>query len=266
MDTEKYLKAIVHLFPLPSNRTVYIYKKYDYDRIGGYKEVKKGLQYRKWRNENTMLYLFLIRIYNYEPDIYQMIFDIFMLLKYEFISYRSEFFRERVCHDFFNNVKHIVIPNNIYELTNNFFERSRLESIILNKGLTRIGLNAFRYTLLKEIIIPKSVKSIDIACFERCENLEKVTFEKGSNVTVISSCLFNFCIMLKEVILPSKLKYIYCKAFSSCLSLTNLNLPKTVKSISPDAFRSTPIESRIKSSGLISREPQRNIISFPRYH
>ena len=57
----------------------------------------------------------------------------------------------------------------------------------------------------------------------------------GRTVDTISDSGFKGC-MLSEIVLPSKLKYIYNEAFSDCKNLESISIPKTVKRISGKAF------------------------------
>lgn len=77
-------------------------------------------------------------------------------------------------------------------------------------------------TALKEIIIPSSVKKIDIAAFKGCTSLRTVIFEDNS--------------LLKSI----EGKYndkAYFGSFSDCTALTSIRIPANVESIGVTAFK-----------------------------
>lgn len=67
---------------------------------------------------------------------------------------------------------------NISEITNitdyAFYNLNSLESVKIEKGVKSIGKYAFSGTSITTIIIPKSVRSIDITAFNNCPNLETI--------------------------------------------------------------------------------------------
>ncbi|MDD6021350.1 MAG: leucine-rich repeat domain-containing protein [Oscillospiraceae bacterium] len=117
---------------------------------------------------------------------------------------------------------------------------------------------------LKEVILPDNI-IIGECKFSGCKKLEKVTF-KGkikakegfdpgiypftfsgcsslkeiklpSNVKFISEGAFRCCTKLEKITLPPKLELIGENAFEDCKSLKKITLPSTLKSIKKKAFR-----------------------------
>ncbi|MBD5632369.1 MAG: leucine-rich repeat domain-containing protein [Clostridia bacterium] len=99
-----------------------------------------------------------------------------------------------------------------------------------------ISREAFRGTNITELVIPASVKQIDMAAFANCGMLKKVTFAEGSPLTEISQGQFGYCNSLTEVILPQGLQKIGVYAFTGCKHLMNIELPQTLTEISSQAF------------------------------
>ena len=64
---------------------------------------------------------------------------------------------------------------------------------------------------IEEIIIPNSVKYINIGAFYKCTSLKQIT-------------------------IPNSVKYIAKDAFNGCISLTNINIPNSVDYIGESAF------------------------------
>ena len=135
-------------------------------------------------------------------------------------------------------------------------------SFVIKEGTICIADNALTYQPLTSITIPASVKSIGKNAFERCEDLNKVTFSEGSQIQSISSSAFDNCKNLKTVIFGdngqfttidtlfrgnktietvvfgknSKMTSISKYAFYDCFYLKSVTIPKTVTEIGQCAF------------------------------
>ena len=71
---------------------------------------------------------------------------------------------------------------------------SKLAKVVLPEGLESIGENLFGKEKLKEVTIPKSVKTIEgrreytngkwvyYGAFSECKNLQRVVFKEGSEL------------------------------------------------------------------------------------
>lgn len=71
----------------------------------------------------------------------------------------------------------IKIPNNVTEIGGGAFNRrtSYIKKVILPKGITRIGYDAFKNCVnLEYINIPDSVRVIEVDAFYNCTSLEKI--------------------------------------------------------------------------------------------
>ena len=117
-----------------------------------------------------------------------------------------------------------------------------LESATLPKTLTSIGIRAFAYTAIKEVVIPDGVRNIGegkdmipaigYAAFHSCTQLESAVV--GVGVTEIDAGVFGYCTALKKITLPATLEKIegaryteagefYCgHAFHSDTALTDI--------------------------------------------
>ncbi len=75
------------------------------------------------------------------------------------------------------NKKKWEIPNTIKEIPDNFFEGSMLTNITISDSIKTIGNAAFAFcSNLKKITIPKSVKHIGPYTFEGCDNLSVINY------------------------------------------------------------------------------------------
>ena len=61
-----------------------------------------------------------------------------------------------------------------------------------NSELRIIGKNAFKYTKINNIIIPKSVTQICESAFAFCEELRRIEIEQNSSLEAIGNEAFKF--------------------------------------------------------------------------
>ena len=112
-----------------------------------------------------------------------------------------------------------------------------LQSIVLPKGITTIGDDAFSYnTSLTSIKIPNTVTTIGKRAFYGCTNLTSV--EIPDSVTYIGDYCFWNCNRLQKIKLSKKIQTINQGLLEGCSSLTEIEIPEGVESIGYAAFRS----------------------------
>ena len=112
-----------------------------------------------------------------------------------------------------------------------------LQSIVLPKGITTIGDDAFSYnTSLTSIKIPNTVTSIGKRAFQGCTNLTSI--EIPDSVTYIGDYCFWNCNRLQKIKLSKKIQTINQGLLEGCSSLTEIEIPEGVESIGYAAFRS----------------------------
>ena len=103
--------------------------------------------------------------------------------------------------------------------------------------VTRIGEDAFAYSGLTSITIPKNVKTIYKNAFKGCENLTSVKF--AGAVNNIGKSAFSKCVNLKTVnFTKGYLKKVYDYAFYKCEKLDKVTISNTknVPTIAKSAF------------------------------
>ena len=135
------------------------------------------------------------------------------------------------------NIESIVIPKGIKKIGERaFYACKDLNNLTFeeNSQLTTIGKEAFSLSALKNIVIPKSVTNIEESAFYRClrstygysaeESLETVTFEDNSQLTYIGEEAFAENPKLKTMNFEAttKLVTIERNAFYGCSSLQNV--------------------------------------------
>lgn len=116
----------------------------------------------------------------------------------------------------------------------NMFKHTLLQHIVLPKGITAIGENAFmECSDLEEIVVPDGVTSIGAYAFNRCSSLRSVQLPEG--ITTLADATFMDCPTLTAVSIPSTITSIGGNVFNGC-SVASLSLPAGVQTIGYDAF------------------------------
>ena len=110
-----------------------------------------------------------------------------------------------------------------------------VEEVVLPSTLKTIGMNALTMCMVKEIIIPKSVTSIQLYAFMEAFNLTKVSFEESCGLSEIPEGAFTGT-MIETIIIPEGVTKIGYEAFKDCLNLKFVSLPSTLKLIEEGAF------------------------------
>lgn len=144
------------------------------------------------------------------------------------------------------DLRTVMIPDSVTRINGNaFYGCSNLANVTLSKNLEELGTSAFgNCTSIAIIEIPKSLKSAHTdweslegysnGPFEKCSNLKKVTFEKGS--TKVAQCLFAGCSGITDIEMPDTITVIEAKAFSECSNLQNVIFSNNLTNIQGNAF------------------------------
>ena len=128
-----------------------------------------------------------------------------------------------------------------------FYDCSSLTSIEIPAGVTQIGSYAFYdCSSLTSIEIPASVTQIEVYAFANVNEggsyydtqsqLSSVTFEEGSQLTMIGSHAFAGCSILTSIEIPASVTQIGEGAFYFCQNLTSIEIPASVTQIGSSAF------------------------------
>ncbi len=131
--------------------------------------------------------------------------------------------------------KHVIVPDGVTEIGEYaFFMCENLEVLEICEGVEKICENAVSdCENLKKVIIPASIKDMELAFYE-CKGIEEVELREG--LAEISQSTFWYCGDLKKVIFPKSLKKIGDFAFGGCSALESINLPEGLEEICDSAF------------------------------
>ena len=140
----------------------------------------------------------------------------------------------------------LVIPSSVISIGENaFYNCYNLRELVIPNGVAIIGKKAFHYcTQLASITISKSVVSIGEDAFLECGRLLQINVDKDNpNYDSREDCdaiiekssneLILGCLYTK---IPNGVVSIGKKAFYNCYYTLSLNIPKSLVSISDDAF------------------------------
>ena len=95
--------------------------------------------------------------------------------------------------------------------------------LIIEEGITKIGLGSFIYVLpISNITLSSTVTEIGQSAFGDCTSLTSINLQ---NVEVVGEQAFYGCSSLNTVEMPNVIK-IEKHAFDSCNSLVNVSMPK----------------------------------------
>ena len=129
----------------------------------------------------------------------------------------------------------VILPEGVLFLGDDtFYDCETLVEIGFPSTLERIGKKCFYNTGLEEVILPASVKQVDVDAFSRCKKLVRADLSNYMQSRFNGS--FSYCSGLKEVILPDTLEIINEGSFMYCESLEKIVWPSKLKRINDEAF------------------------------
>ena len=134
-----------------------------------------------------------------------------------------------------SHLREVRMGNNVRYIEDGAFYRcSQLEFLELPNSLCLIGSGAFKQSGLRLISIPNSVKEIWDLAFSHCGSLTEVILPDTLRFGITDN-LFENCVNLQRIEMPSCCEAIGANAFENCSSLEFIELPMLL-SIGPNAF------------------------------
>ena len=126
------------------------------------------------------------------------------------------------------SLKYIKIPKSVDEWEGNTFLDSGIETIDIEEGVEMIGNGAFSITRIKQITLPKSIKTIGVSAFCNCYDLESVVLNEG--LVTIGRGAFSGKSKLTEIVIPKTVENVWDHSFDKCPTLKKIkfegNAPK----------------------------------------
>lgn len=111
---------------------------------------------------------------------------------------------------------------------------TKLVSVTLDEGVTKIYQDAFIGTGITSIVIPASVEEIGKYAFGDCTKLSTLAFPIA--LQSIGSHTFDGCRSLETVTLNQNIAKLGVATFSNCISLNSINIPQAINSIPDSCF------------------------------
>ena len=137
-------------------------------------------------------------------------------------------------------IRKIVLTKGVTSIGDNAFQSPRSNSsnliaVSIPDSVTSIGNYAFDgCSILTAVSIPDSVTNIGKMCFYGCSSLIEVSI--SNNVTTIAEHTFDGCSNLTTAAIPDGVTTIDYAAFAGCSSLTTISIPDSVTTIGNSAF------------------------------
>lgn len=161
------------------------------------------------------------------------------------ISYISE-----DCFSDCNNLIKVTFNAALLCIKSSAFANSKIESVELPEGLTKIENGAFENcTALQKVILPSTLTEIQDNAFSGCSSLDEINVP--DSVSQVGDEIFKGCTNLKNIALGTGLNAITEMMFSECQSLETIEIPDNIKIVESDAFARCEKLSEIKLSAYI---------------
>ena len=142
-----------------------------------------------------------------------------------------------------DTLKEVKLGDGVKDIPNYFLSGcTKLETLEIGNGITKIGNHAFEQTDITSITIPDSVTAIGEQAFNGCTSLTEVNISKNSKLETIGNRAFQQT-NITSIAIPDSVTVIGKQAFNRCTSLTEVNISKNSKleTIGDGAFYDTRV-------------------------
>lgn len=144
-----------------------------------------------------------------------------------------------------SSLKYIEIKSNcINEYSWMAFDSSGLEAVLLPNGIEILPNRIFFNTNITDIVLPSTVKEIDVRAFGNCYELESITLNDG--LTTIDTEAFSSS-KLVEIVIPQTVEHITELVFLNCESLQKVKFEGNA----PDTYIKSALEGVYVSPGNV---------------
>ena len=142
-----------------------------------------------------------------------------------------------------DTLKEVKLGDGVRDIPDYFLSGcTKLETLEIGNGITKIGKHAFEQTDITSITIPDSVTAIGEQAFNGCTSLAEVNISKNSKLETIGNRAFQQT-NITSIAIPDSVTVIGKQAFNRCTSLTEVNISKNSKleTIGDGAFYDTRV-------------------------
>lgn len=142
-----------------------------------------------------------------------------------------------------DTLKEVKLGDGVKDIPDYFLSGcTKLETLEIGNGITKIGKHAFEQTDITSITIPDSVTAIGEQAFNGCTSLTEVNIPKNSKLETIGNRAFQQT-NITSIAIPDSVTVIGKQAFNRCTSLTEVNISKNSKleTIGDGAFYDTRV-------------------------
>jgi hypothetical protein len=103
---------------------------------------------------------------------------------------------------------------------------------------------AFSFSSLQSILIPRRVEILGPKCFSSCKFLSSMTFKVNAHLTRIESDAFSYS-SLQSILIPQNVEILGSNSFSYCLSLSSITFESNshLTRIESEAFSYSALQS-----------------------
>ena len=112
--------------------------------------------------------------------------------------------------------------------------RGQIRHVVIEPGVSYIGVEAFRDMLIEDVSIPSTVKTVGRGAFMSCNALTELSFPEG--VTSLGEKVCYWCDKLTSVTIPASVTEIGEDAFRQCGKLSNVHFQGAAPAIGANAF------------------------------
>lgn len=161
---------------------------------------------------------------------------------------KRAFYPRNVNEVFDAAIKSIYFGNALRRIGAEAFAYSQLSSVVLPKTLAVIDSKAFCGSKIASVTIPEEICTLGEGAFADCLNLTVVNYNTSID---IPNSLFSNCADLGEINFGGSFKSVGAKAFSGCASLNEVELPASVTLIGESAFSECSSLSQITAPSIV---------------
>lgn len=109
-------------------------------------------------------------------------------------------------------------------------------AVVIPRGITEIGEDAFSHSRVVSVSIPDTVERIGRFAFAECKELREVEFMEGCHPKELVEAAFLACSALEKFVLPAGVKAVPQHFLCACEALKEVVLPEGIERIEGDAF------------------------------